>query len=148
MPWSPRFFRALAWCAIFISAAAAPFILFAGLEGRAEVARGFTVTVMLGAFLGGVTLAGTRKIHSPARASAALRLALFGWLLTPLLAAPPLVAATGSLPQGVFEAFSALTTTGAITLSPEEAGVSITLWRCVLAWLGGLGSLIMRSLVQ
>lgn len=147
MPWSPRFFRALAWCAIFISAAAAPFILFAGLEGRADVARGFTVTVVLGAFLGGVTLAGTRKIHSPARASAALRLALFGWLLTPLLAAPPLVAATGSLPTGVFEAFSALTTTGAITLSPEEAGVSITLWRCVLAWLGGLGSLVLAATV-
>lgn len=147
MKWSPRFFRALAWCALFISAAAAPFILFAGLEGRADIARGFTVTVVLGVFLGGVTLAGTRKVHSPAGASAALRLALFGWLLSPLLAAPPLVAATGSLPRGVFEAFSALTTTGAITLSPEAAGVSITLWRCVLAWLGGLGSLVLAATV-
>ena len=147
MKWSPRFFRALAWCAVFISAAAAPFVLFAGLEGQAEVARGFTVTVVLGVFLGGVTLAGTRKVQSPAGASAALRLALFGWLLTPLLASPPLVAATGSFSAGVFEAYGALTTTGAITLAPEEAGISITLWRCVLAWLGGLGSLVLAATV-
>ncbi|WP_440959789.1 TrkH family potassium uptake protein [Oceanicaulis sp. LC35] len=132
---------------MFISAAAAPFILFAGLEGRADIARGFTITLVLGAFLGGVTLAGTRNVHAPARASAALRLAFFGWLLSPLLAAPPLVAATGSFPAGVFEAYSALTTTGSIIVSPEEAGVSITLWRCVLAWLGGLGSLVLAATV-
>ena len=147
MAWSPRFFRALAWCALFISAAASPFILFAGLEGRADIARGFTVCVIVGGFLGGVTLAGTGKVNRPAGANSALRFALFAWLLTPLLASPPLVVATGSLSQGVFEAYSALTTTGAITLSPEAAGISITLWRCVLAWLGGLGSLVLAATV-
>ncbi|MBL4544960.1 MAG: hypothetical protein JKP95_04270 [Oceanicaulis sp.] len=76
-----------------------------------------------------------------------MRLAFFGWVLVPLLAAPPLIAATGSMSSGIFEAYSALTTTGAIIKSPEEAGVSITLWRCVLAWLGGLGSLVSAATV-
>ncbi|WP_430432176.1 potassium transporter TrkG [Oceanicaulis sp.] len=147
MKWSPRFFRALAWCMIFISLAALPFILFAGLEGRGDIARGFTVTVAIGAFIGGIVLAGTGRVNRPAGASAALRLAFFGWVLVPLLAAPPLIAATGSMSSGIFEAYSALTTTGAIIQSPEEAGLSITLWRCILAWLGGLGSLVLAATV-
>lgn len=147
MPLSPRLFRALAWCALFIAIAAAPFILFAALEGRDDVARGFMITAFGGLFLGGLVIAGTGQVVRPAGASAALRLSLFGWLLTPVLAAPPLVAATGSTSAGLFEAYSALTTTGAILISPEEAGRSITLWRCTLAWLGGLGSLVLAATV-
>ncbi len=147
MALSPQLFRTLAWCAVFVSTAAAPFILFAVLEGRTDVAHGFVVTVVVGLFAGGVVLIGANNTTGHANAGVALRLALSGWLLIPILAAPPLVAASGSLPIGLYEAFSSLTTTGAIILTPEEADKTVTVWRCVLAWLGGLGSLVMAVTV-
>jgi len=147
MTLSPRMFRALAWCALLVAGAALPFIGFAFLEGAQDVARGFFFTLVAGGFSGGVVLAATQGAGRPARASAALRLALFGWLLIPLLGAAPLVIANNSIAVGVFEAYSALTTTGAVALAPEEAPQSIILWRCLLAWMGGLASLVFAATV-
>lgn len=147
MTLSPRMFRALAWCALLVAGSALPFIGFAFLEGADAVARGFFFTLVAGGFSGGVILMATRGAGRPARASAALRLAFFGWLLIPLLAAAPLVIANNSLALGVFEAYSALTTTGAVALAPEHAPQSIILWRCLLAWMGGLASLVFAATV-
>ena len=147
MPLSPRMFRALAWCALLIALAALPHVAFALAEGATDAARGFFFTAIAGGFSGGVILAGTRGAHTPARASAALRLAFLGWVLVPLLAAAPLVLVNGSIASGVFEAYSALTTTGAIILAPEDAPQSIVLWRALLAWMGGLGSLVLAATV-
>lgn len=147
MALSPRMFRALAWCALMIALAALPFVGFALLEGARDAARGFFFTAIAGGFAGGVILAGTRGADAPAAASAALRLALYGWALVPLLAAAPLILVTGSLEAGVFEAYSALTTTGAIILAPEAAPHSIILWRSLIAWMGGLASLVLAATV-
>jgi trk system potassium uptake protein TrkH len=57
------------------------------------------------------------------------------------------VIANNSLAVGVFEAYSALTTTGAVALGPEDAPQSIILWRCLLAWMGGLASLVFAATV-
>jgi trk system potassium uptake protein len=147
MTQSPRLVRALGWCALFLGAAATPFILFAWLEGAASEAQGFLATALGGVFAGGVTLAGTAGTARPATASASLRLSLLVWLAAPLLAAPPLIAAAGDIMTGVFEAYSALTTTGAVLLAPEDVSRAGVLWRCLLAWFGGLGSLVLAVTV-
>ncbi|KAA5804783.1 hypothetical protein F1654_01925 [Alkalicaulis satelles] len=142
-----RLIRALGWCALFIGAAAIPFIFFAWAEGAPHEARGFFLTALAGLFMGGVSLAGTVNASGPAAASASLRLALLAWLLTPLLAAPPLAAGAGGVIEGVFEAYSALTTTGAVIAPPEDISRAAVLWRCLLAWLGGLGGLVLAVTV-
>lgn len=124
-----------------------PFIGFAHLEGTPEIARGFFFTFVAGGFTGGVILAATQGSNRPARASAALRLAFFGWLIMPLLASAPLITATGSPVLGVFEAYSAMTTTGAIASQIEETPRTIVLWRCLIAWMGGLASLVFAATV-
>ncbi|MGJ3232375.1 MAG: potassium transporter TrkG [Oceanicaulis sp.] len=143
---SPRLFRALGWCAAVIGASAAPFIALASLEGDAVAVRGFFVTTVLGLFLGGTILAGTARLTRPAGAAAALRLAFYAWVLTPLLAAPPLAGAGGAV-SAAFEAYGALTTTGAVLMEPEAASRAVVLWRCYLGWLGGLGSLVLAATV-
>ncbi len=147
MAQSPRLVRALGWCALFLGAAAVPFILFAWMEGAPREAEGFLATALGGLFAGGVTLAGTAGTVRPATASASLRLALLLWLVAPLLAAPPLMAASGGVMDGVFEAYSSLTTTGAVLFAPEDVSRASVLWRCLLAWFGGLGSLILAVTV-
>jgi trk system potassium uptake protein TrkH len=147
MALSPRLFRALGWCALIIAGLAAAFTPLALLEGDANAARGFFFTAVAGGFAGGVAVAGTARVKSSAGASAALRLAFYGWLILPPLAAAPLTAASGSLVTGVFEAYSAMTTTGAVLVAPEEASRVIVLWRCVIAWLGGLASLVLAATV-
>ncbi len=147
MTLSPRMFRAMAWCAILVAGAALPFILMASLEGAREEARGFFFTFVSGGFVGGVILAATQGSTRPARASAALRLAFLGWLIIPVLAAAPLILANQSVILGVFEAYSAMTTTGAIALAPEDAPRSIVLWRSLIAWMGGLASLVFAATV-
>lgn len=144
---SPRLFRALGWCALVIGVSAAPFTGLAALEGDDAGARGFFVSAVIGLFTGGAILAGTNRLIRPAGAPAALRLAFYAWIFTPLLAAPPLAAASGGAVAGFFEAFSAMTTTGAVLTGPEEASRSIILWRCYLAWLGGLASLVLAATV-
>ncbi|MFP4518305.1 MAG: potassium transporter TrkG [Oceanicaulis sp.] len=144
---SPRLFRALGWCALVIGASAGPFVALAGLEGDEAAARGFFSTAVVGLFVGGLVLAGTARLTQPAGAAEALRLSFYAWVLTPLLAAPPLAAGAGGAIGGVFEAFSALTTTGAILAEPEQVSRSVVLWRCYLAWLGGLASLVLAATV-
>lgn len=147
MTLSPRLFRALGWCALIVAGLAAAFIPLAWLEGAADAARGFFFTAVAGGFLGGVAVAGTRGVKTSAGPSAALRLALYSWLTMPLLAAAPLAAGSGSIATGVFEAYSAMTTTGAVLSAPEDIARTLVLWRCVIAWIGGLASLVLAATV-
>ncbi len=147
MALSPRMFRALAWCALLVALAALPFVGFAQLEGETEIAQGFFFTVVSGGFAGGVVLAATQGTSRPARASAALRLSFLGWLIVPVFGAAPLIIANDGIWLGIFEAYSAMTTTGAISLLPEDTSRSIILWRCLIAWMGGLASLVFAATV-
>lgn len=147
MALSPRLFRALGWCALMIAGLAVLFIPIALVEGDDAAARGFFLTALSGGFAGGVAVAGTAGVTSSAGASAALRLALYGWLTMPLLAAAPLASASGSVWVGVFESYSAMTTTGAVLIAPEDMSQTLVLWRCVIAWLGGLASLVLAATV-
>lgn len=139
--------RSLGWCWLVVGAAAAPFLALAVALGEADAARGLGLTSVVGVFLGAVIVAATRGVDTPASAPAALRLALLGWLTCPILAAPSLAPAAGDLTGGIFEAFSALTTTGATVVVPETAPRSLVLWRSVLQWLGGFASLVLAVTV-
>lgn len=147
MGFSPRMFRALGWCWLVIGLAAVPFILIAAAEGADSAVRGFAVSAGLGIFAGGLSLASTRGIGGPARAVTGLRFLFYGWLSSPLIAAPPLIAAAGAGIPGLFEAYSALTTTGASVLVPDEQARSIVLWRAVLQWIGGFATLVVAATV-
>ncbi|MBL4870630.1 MAG: TrkH family potassium uptake protein, partial [Robiginitomaculum sp.] len=62
------------------------------------------------------------------------------WLIIPILGSLPYLA-TGSvdgLGSAYFESVSAITTTGASILIPEEIGKSLLVWRSLLQWCGGV----------
>lgn len=66
------------------------------------------------------------------------------WIVGPLLAMPPFILLS-DLPRhlALFEATSALTTTGATVFSNfDTMPMALVAWRAVLQWLGGLGTLL------
>ncbi|TGY87916.1 TrkH family potassium uptake protein [Marinicauda algicola] len=144
---SPRLVRALGWCWLIVGLSALPFVLIATAEEADTIARGFAASAVLGLFAGGLSLAATRSLKGRAGPRTALRLALYGWLTTPLFAAPPLVAAAAGTMPGLFEAYSAMTTTGASVLDPDQQERSILLWRAFLQWIGGFATLILAVTV-
>ena len=70
-----------------------------------------------------------------------------GWLVLTVLAALPFLATgtTLSLVDAWFESMSGLTTTGASALSqaPEDLDASVSFWRALLQWLGGIGIIVL-----
>jgi trk system potassium uptake protein TrkH len=143
----PRMIRALGWCWLIVGSAAMVFLALAVALGEAAAARGLGLTGVIGVFIGAVIVVSTRGADRPARAPAALRLALLGWITCPLLAAPSLAPLAGGLQEGVFEAYSAMTTTGASLADPDGAPRSLVLWRAALQWLGGFASLVLAVTV-
>ena len=144
---SPRTIRALAWSWLIVGLAAFPFALYAGFIGEAAAARGLATTLLIGVFLGGAVLVATRGLRSSGRAPEALRLLLFGWLTGPLIAAPSFGLLAEGPVEAVFEAVSALTTTGASLTDADYMPRSLVAWRSMLQWLGGLATLILAVTV-
>lgn len=73
-------------------------------------------------------------------------LAVAGWLCAASSAAVPLALTIPQLTPGqaFFEALSALTATGATTVVGLDAlPASVNLWRCTLAWVGGMAVLLL-----
>lgn len=140
---APRMLRALGWCWLVTGLAAIPFAFMAMAEAAIPDMRGFAASAALGLFLGALTLIGTRFLEGPAHAPAALRLSLYAWLTTPLIAAPSFIMVASSPMAGIFEAYSAMTTTGATVFSVEELSRTMVLWRAILQWLGGFASVVL-----
>lgn len=138
-------FRALGWCSGIIGLSALGFMALAYAEGVEALAARFALSGIIGLVLGGITLGLTQQYKAPAGPAAALRLALLSWVLMPLLASPVFVFQNASLLGGIFEAYSAMTTTGAVLSAPESLPQSLLLWRCYLAWIGGLASLVLAA---
>ncbi len=144
---SPRTIRALGWSWLIIGLAALPFIAYAALIGEAAAARGLGATCLTGVFVGGAVLAATRGLGTGVRAPAALRLLMLGWLTGPLIAAPSFGLVSDGPVEAIFEATSALTTTGASLADPDFMPRSLVLWRAMLQWLGGLATLVLAVTV-
>ncbi|MBR9826952.1 MAG: TrkH family potassium uptake protein [Alphaproteobacteria bacterium] len=83
-----------------------------------------------------------------ASAVEAVLLALVAWVTTPAAAALPFyLSGFFEGPDALFEAYSAMTTTGAILVPPEDLPRTLLLWRAILTWLGGYATLILAAAV-
>jgi len=104
------------------------------------------VTLAGGALLAGLSWRHRRELH----ARDAFLLVSMVWVGLPAFATLPLMlhfSAAGtplSFTDAYFETVSAMTTTGATTLSGLDAlPPSINFWRCLMQWLGGMGILVL-----
>lgn len=108
--------------------------------------QGFIIGLLLTVFVSGsFLLAGLPARRLRAQNIELLVLMILFWLVLPVLAAIPLMGAEQiTTPIGAyFEAVSALTTSGGSQMQyPEWEAPSILLWRALLAWLGGLWTLV------
>lgn len=134
------------WVALGLVAALVGLAAF-GL-GERHLAPLFGVTMVLGVVPGSLVLAATRSMPVGASALDALVLGLLAWVTIPLLAAVPFFLTGYFDPvDSLFEAYSAVTTTGAILLPPEDLPLSLVLWRAVLSWLGGYATVLLAIAV-
>lgn len=93
-------------------------------------------------------LAATRGMQVKATAVEAILLAFAAWITTPAAAALPFyLSGYFDGADALFEAYSAVTTTGAILIPPEELPRTLLLWRGLLSWLGGYATLILATAV-
>lgn len=102
--------------------------------GQAAVLLFFAFSVRL-------AFAGRR---APFTRSLSFKVLILVWVAGPLLAVPPFILLV-DLPRhlSLFEATSALTTTGATVFTNlENVPMALLAWRAVLQWLGGLGTLL------
>lgn len=111
-------------------------------------ASAFLWTALCG-LLTGLVLRIIGRRAAPASTRDAIVMVVFGWILAGLLAAVPFWASGCAGPiDSVFESFSGLTTTGAtIFTSIPGLSFSILLWRAVIQWLGGLGIVMVVTLL-
>ncbi|RKR02803.1 potassium transporter TrkG [Maricaulis maris] len=116
----------------------------AAAVGEPHLAPLFGTTALI-AFIPGIfILTATRGLQSKASALDALGLALLSWITAPAMAALPFWLTGYFDPiDAVFEAYSAVTTTGATLLPAEDLPRSLIFWRAILAWLGGYASLLL-----
>ena len=136
----------LVW--IFIGLAAALSSIAAMAMGEGGMAPIFGVTASIGIFPGLLLLIVTRGVSIKARAVEALGLALFVWITAPLIAAFPFYLSGIFAPlDAAFEAYSAVTTTGAILEDPEGLPRSLVFWRSLLSWLGGYATILLAAAV-
>lgn len=139
--------RAMAGLLVVLAAGmVAPTILaFADGERTAGAYLFALATALL--FGAGAYAAGLGKQHASGFRGAMIVI-LIWWIIIPVFAAPPIMAEGLSFSDAYFESVSALTTTGA-WLSQESAIATRAgaLWRAILQWLGGLGSLAIAAAI-
>ncbi|MEM8595607.1 MAG: potassium transporter TrkG [Pseudomonadota bacterium] len=120
-------------------------LVLAMVQGDERSARAFLYAGLFTAFAAGilgVALQGRAASVGPQMELATL---LAGWLAIPVFAAIPLVLLTPSIGWlgAWFEMVAAFTTTGStIYLDPARVPDPVHLWRGIVAWLGGLVTLL------
>jgi trk system potassium uptake protein TrkH len=100
--------------------------------------------------LGGVLWVLTRRSRCAVNARDGCLLVVVAWIVAAAVASPPfmLVLPGLSFTDALFEAMSALTTTGGTVLEGlDQLPPSLNLWRHVLQWLGGLGIIVLAIAV-
>ena len=114
---------------------------------------------MVGAFTGSfagclgaglLIWAGTRRYRRELQPRDGALLVVLVWFVLSIAAAPPIIAARPDLTliEAIFEAVSAITTTGATVISElETLPESVNLWRHLLQWLGGMGLIVLAVAV-
>lgn len=121
--------------------------LSAGNGGQAVV---FAMTGLLTAFIAGALGLATRGQGRRPMMTERLLAVGVAWLVVPAFGA---IAFVGTDPEvlyadAYFDAVSALTTTGSISLINEvSSSPSVTIWRATLQWVGGFATLLMAMVV-
>jgi trk system potassium uptake protein TrkH len=116
--------------------------------GESDGVSIFVATGVIGVIPGVLVLTATRGIPINATPVEALGLALLAWLTGPIIAALPFYFSGQFDAVGAaFEAFSAVTTTGAILLPPEDLSRVLVFWRAELSWMGGYATLLLAAAV-
>lgn len=106
----------------------------------------FFLCMMLGLFFGGALLLNTLGSDTILSRRQTFVLIVTGWLSAALVGTLPFMFSTLNLSfsQAFFESVSSLTTTASSVISNiEEAPPGILIWRALLQWLGGLGTILM-----
>ena len=91
-----------------------------------------------------------RRVSSPGALDhhLALRVSAAAWLLAALIGSIPyLLAVHAGVLDAYFEAMSGFTTTGISVLSPGELPRSVILWRSLTEWVGGMGILVLVTVL-
>jgi trk system potassium uptake protein len=90
---------------------------------------------------------GAYRAANPARSHAIALIAAYG-VLPPMLALPMVQAGVGiGFGAAWFDMLSAMTTTGAPMFTGQDVPMTITLWRAMVGWMGGLFILVMAATV-
>ncbi len=136
--------RAFATVLAGTSAFAFAFALMSAGGGQAH-ASAFLVTGATAGFIGGGLYLGTLGRDMSGGAREALVFAVLAWIVTPLFAAAPFLAAdeTQSFSRAYFDAVSAATTTGFRPgFAGENAPQDLIFWWNTLQWAGGFGTIV------
>ena len=106
-----------------------------------EALRFAFLTVLTGV-VGALFIFSTRNTPARESNSDALAFLLLFWLIMPVLFALPYSVSqvTPNFATAYFEAVSAVTTTGASTLSADAMPKTLLLWRSLLQWFGGVSA--------
>ncbi|MFC7290537.1 TrkH family potassium uptake protein [Hirschia litorea] len=122
--------------------------LFSHYTGDEASARGFLLSGVIGALIGGSILILLWDVPSRTSAREGLLFVIGFWVLMPIIAAPPFWSSGVSSDwiQASFEAVSNLTTTGA-TAGDATQPESIRYWRSILQFIGGVAGVIMAVVV-
>lgn len=111
--------------------------LFVGEVGEAAVFGVMTVIMNL---IGAMFVATMRGTPARETNTDALAFLLLFWIAIPIVLAIPywVLGAVSSPYTAYFEAVSAITTTGASSLDPDNISRSLHIWRSSLQWIGGV----------
>ncbi|MEM6972063.1 MAG: potassium transporter TrkG [Pseudomonadota bacterium] len=113
--------------------------------GEEKVARAFMYGGLFSLFSASIFWVALSSRKPQGKAQSELVTLFIGWLVLPAFAAIPVIFLTPRI--GVtgawFEMIAALTTTGStVYIDPNRVDISIHLWRAIVAWLGGLMTLM------
>ncbi len=107
----------------------------------------YASTALAPLLIGGLITLATGRSRGRTQISDVSAFVAIAWALSPAFAAPAFALLNPDFGpfDALFEAYSALTTTGAILLQPAEAGREIVLWRCVMSFAGGYATLVLTA---
>ena len=133
------------WALALFSLSILPPLMLAIAEQETATLAGFLVTGLIASFIGVALMIALKQQNSELNRREKILTLIAVWLSYAALAAIPFEA-SGILPSrlnAIFEATSALTTTGASTIKDISlAPPSILLWRAELQWIGGFLTLL------
>lgn len=101
---------------------------------------------MVGVFIGGTIMLGTKNHRKEIQKKEGYLIVTFGWIFMSLIGSLPYLF-TGAIPNftnAFFETMSGYTTTGASILNDIEAiPKGVLFWRSVTHWIGGMGIIVL-----